>query len=248
MTHKPTVSIIGDGTLPSDSPKAKLAEDLGRALVDAGYRIVCGGKGGIMEAAGRGARSSEAYETGDLVGILPTTGFPAKTTRSSASTRSTRRWPYWRTGPCRRPNSPHLNFPARCVGYLEGRRRKRRLCSRYRRAPTQAVPRGRARLFGQLRRPVAPSVRAYPGGGPDSARLALDATGCPHVAYFQETDEYDVWSVKHARRHRAHHRPADERGAHRGNVCGARRGGELVASCRAVLYDVARRRGLKGLV
>jgi hypothetical protein len=73
MTRKPTVSIIGDGTLPVDSAKAKLAEDLGRALVDAGYRIVCGGKGGIMEAAGRGARSSAAYEAGDMVGILPTT-------------------------------------------------------------------------------------------------------------------------------------------------------------------------------
>lgn len=73
MSRKPSVSIIGDGVLPADSPKVQVAENLGRALIDADYRIVCGGKGGIMEAAGRGARSSEAYETGDLVGILPST-------------------------------------------------------------------------------------------------------------------------------------------------------------------------------
>jgi len=44
---------------------------LGRALVDAGFRVVCGGLGGIMRAAGRGARSSERYLPGDVIGVLP---------------------------------------------------------------------------------------------------------------------------------------------------------------------------------
>jgi uncharacterized protein (TIGR00725 family) len=44
---------------------------LGRALVDAGFRVVCGGLGGIMRAACRGARSSERYQPGDVIGVLP---------------------------------------------------------------------------------------------------------------------------------------------------------------------------------
>lgn len=73
MTSKPTVSIIGDGTIAEGSPKYALAEELGRALVGAGFRIVCGGRRGVMAAAGKGARSSPAYSPGDLVGILPGT-------------------------------------------------------------------------------------------------------------------------------------------------------------------------------
>jgi uncharacterized protein (TIGR00725 family) len=44
---------------------------LGRALVDAGFRLVCGGLGGIMRAASRGARSSKRYQPGDVIGVLP---------------------------------------------------------------------------------------------------------------------------------------------------------------------------------
>ncbi len=49
-----------------------LAHDLGRGLVDAGFRIVTGGLGGVMEAASRGAHSAESYREGDVLGILPT--------------------------------------------------------------------------------------------------------------------------------------------------------------------------------
>jgi len=66
-----TVSVAGDGDVPGDPAKIRLAEDLGRALVDAGYRVVTGGIGGIMEAAHRGAKSSPVFASGDTIAIVP---------------------------------------------------------------------------------------------------------------------------------------------------------------------------------
>jgi len=43
------------------------AEELGTLLAGLGYTIVCGGKGGIMEAVCRGARK----KGGETIGILP---------------------------------------------------------------------------------------------------------------------------------------------------------------------------------
>ena len=71
MTRKPIISICGDSYVPDGDIRLKLAERLGRKLVDTGYRIVTGGMGGIMEAASRGASSSESYQSGDIIGILP---------------------------------------------------------------------------------------------------------------------------------------------------------------------------------
>ncbi|MBX3269721.1 MAG: TIGR00725 family protein [Sandaracinaceae bacterium] len=47
------------------------AEDVGRGLVDAGFRVVTGGLGGVMTAASRGARSSRAWTDGCVIGVLP---------------------------------------------------------------------------------------------------------------------------------------------------------------------------------
>jgi uncharacterized protein (TIGR00725 family) len=44
-----------------------LAEELGRAVAGAGQALICGGRGGIMEAACRGAKEAG----GTTVGILP---------------------------------------------------------------------------------------------------------------------------------------------------------------------------------
>lgn len=55
MNKRPIVAVIGDGSLPPQSDKELFAEGLGEALVTAGYRIICGGLGGVMEAAARGA-------------------------------------------------------------------------------------------------------------------------------------------------------------------------------------------------
>lgn len=70
-TRRPLIAVIGDATLEPGSVKDRLAEDIGRALVDAGYRVLTGGLGGVMEAASRGARSSSKYQSGDTVGVVP---------------------------------------------------------------------------------------------------------------------------------------------------------------------------------
>jgi uncharacterized protein (TIGR00725 family) len=61
------ISVIGTGDCPQDSEAAQLAEEVGRRLAEAGATVVCGGLGGVMEAAARGA--SEAG--GEAIGILP---------------------------------------------------------------------------------------------------------------------------------------------------------------------------------
>jgi uncharacterized protein (TIGR00725 family) len=61
------VSVIGSGSCEQDSELATLAEDVGRRLAEAGAVLVCGGLGGVMEAASRGA----AGAGGTVIGITP---------------------------------------------------------------------------------------------------------------------------------------------------------------------------------
>jgi uncharacterized protein (TIGR00725 family) len=63
--------VIGDANVTPGSPKILLAEETGRLLIDAGFRVLTGGLGGVMEAACRGARSSSNYRPGDTVAVLP---------------------------------------------------------------------------------------------------------------------------------------------------------------------------------
>lgn len=72
MNRRPIIAVIGDGALAAgSSDKEQFAEQLGAALVSGGYRIICGGLGGVMEAAARGAHMSDAYRDGDVIGVLP---------------------------------------------------------------------------------------------------------------------------------------------------------------------------------
>jgi uncharacterized protein (TIGR00725 family) len=59
------VAVIGAGQCSKEV--AQIAESVGRELARRGVILVCGGLGGVMEAACRGARS----EGGRTVGILP---------------------------------------------------------------------------------------------------------------------------------------------------------------------------------
>ena len=59
------VAVIGAGNASPDEERA--AEAVGRGLAEAGAVLVCGGLGGVMEAACRGAKSAG----GTTVGILP---------------------------------------------------------------------------------------------------------------------------------------------------------------------------------
>lgn len=70
LSRRPQVSVIGNASGP-DSLMA-LAAELGEACVDRGWRIVCGGLGGVMQAVGEGARRSARATGGDVVGLLPT--------------------------------------------------------------------------------------------------------------------------------------------------------------------------------
>jgi len=68
---RPCIAVIGDARLAGDDPRRNLAESIGRELVDAGYRVVTGGMGGVMEAAHKGARESPNWFDGAGIGILP---------------------------------------------------------------------------------------------------------------------------------------------------------------------------------
>lgn len=68
---RPCIAVIGDARLMGDDPRWSLAQSIGRQLVDAGYRVVTGGMGGVMEAAHKGARESPNWFDGAGIGILP---------------------------------------------------------------------------------------------------------------------------------------------------------------------------------
>ena len=61
------VAVIG-GSAPRPEETAA-AEAVGRALAEAGALLICGGRGGVMEAACRGAKAAG----GITIGILPGT-------------------------------------------------------------------------------------------------------------------------------------------------------------------------------
>jgi len=65
VTRAVQISVIGGGARNEETEA--LAEEVGRRLADAGAVVVCGGMGGVMEAAARGARSVD----GEVIGILP---------------------------------------------------------------------------------------------------------------------------------------------------------------------------------
>lgn len=66
MSARPVqVAVIGSGA--QDDALAEQAHEVGRRLAEAGAVVVCGGLGGVMEAAARGAREAG----GDVIGILP---------------------------------------------------------------------------------------------------------------------------------------------------------------------------------
>lgn len=68
---KKMISIIGDSKIEENGLKFRMAYEMGKALVDNGYRVASGGLGGVMNAAFMGARSSAFYSEGDTVAILP---------------------------------------------------------------------------------------------------------------------------------------------------------------------------------
>ncbi len=66
----PVVAVIGSaGAL--EPVVAELCRELGGALMEAGFRLVTGGLGGVMTAVSRGAREHPAWLEGRIVAIMP---------------------------------------------------------------------------------------------------------------------------------------------------------------------------------
>ena len=65
MTRKKIIGVIGAGSC--DDRIYHIAEEMGRRIAKSGAALICGGLGGVMEAASKGAK-----EAGGLtIGILP---------------------------------------------------------------------------------------------------------------------------------------------------------------------------------
>jgi len=64
-TRKKIIAVIGASL--AGAAELKIAEEVGRLIARSGATLVCGGMGGVMEAACRGASS----EGGLTIGILP---------------------------------------------------------------------------------------------------------------------------------------------------------------------------------
>jgi uncharacterized protein (TIGR00725 family) len=65
VTRRPQIAVIGKGS--PDEELQPLAEEVGQLIAMSGAVVVCGGMGGVMEGASRGAREAG----GDVIGIVP---------------------------------------------------------------------------------------------------------------------------------------------------------------------------------
>lgn len=71
MNNPKIIAVIGPNADKCSEQVYQFGLELGRALVDAGYLIACGGKFGLMEAVCKGAHQSEGYQFGKTIGIIP---------------------------------------------------------------------------------------------------------------------------------------------------------------------------------
>jgi uncharacterized protein (TIGR00730 family) len=60
----PAVTVFGSARTPRSHPHYQLMREVGAALGAAGYAVITGGGGGIMEAANRGAKDAGAVSVG----------------------------------------------------------------------------------------------------------------------------------------------------------------------------------------
>lgn len=65
------VSVIGNHNIEKDGVRYKLAFEMGKALVDNGYRVQSGGLEGVMSAVMAGAKASKKYKEGDTIALVP---------------------------------------------------------------------------------------------------------------------------------------------------------------------------------
>ena len=82
MARRKIVAVIGNKKIEKGGVRETLAFEMGKALVDHGYRVQTGGLGGVMEAVLKGARASKNYKEGDTVALVPS--FDAETANEYA--------------------------------------------------------------------------------------------------------------------------------------------------------------------
>lgn len=73
---KIVVAVVGDAAIDGDETKQAQAFELGKLLVENGYRLATGGLRGVMERAPMGARAAANYAEGAIIGVLP--GYDAR--------------------------------------------------------------------------------------------------------------------------------------------------------------------------
>ena len=68
-SDRPRISVIGSGRCSEEV--SRQAERLGLLLAGAGFGVVCGGLGGVMESVCKGAAAANGYSIGILPGTDP---------------------------------------------------------------------------------------------------------------------------------------------------------------------------------
>lgn len=71
IVHRPLIAVIGDASLSPGDPKIAAARELGSLIIGRRWRLLTGGLGGVMQEASFGARTSPAWQDGDIVGVIP---------------------------------------------------------------------------------------------------------------------------------------------------------------------------------
>lgn len=74
IRNRPRIGVIGGNVC--DGEVAELARRAGRAIAEKGAVLLCGGLGGVMEAAARGAREAGGFTIGILPGEDPSDANP----------------------------------------------------------------------------------------------------------------------------------------------------------------------------
>jgi len=69
LRRRRVIGVVGNNR--ADAALERAARAVGRAIVDAGFRLVTGGLGGVMAAASRGAHESPRWREGHVIGVLP---------------------------------------------------------------------------------------------------------------------------------------------------------------------------------
>lgn len=71
MERRKIIAVIGNKKVEEGGIRQKLAFEVGKALVDNGYRVQTGGLDGVMNEVLKGCRASENYREGDTIALVP---------------------------------------------------------------------------------------------------------------------------------------------------------------------------------